>query len=81
MNKSTRAKGRKPQDVSQRLRELRANADQLWKEIDNLSTDRRLTAEMRGQLRELGESIANCWSLLTPIPGHRVYVRRQGVRS
>jgi hypothetical protein len=78
---STRARGRKSQDVSLTLSELRAAVSRVMKVTDELSTDRRLTSEMRGQMRELANAIANHEYLLIPLVGHRVYVRRKGVRS
>ena len=63
-------------DVAQRLAALRASVASARREIEFLSADQNLSAEMRSQLTKYGDALDSAAHLLTPMPGHHVYVRR-----
>jgi hypothetical protein len=63
-------------DLTQRLAKLRASVASARREIEILSADRNLPAEMRKPLAEYADALDNASHLLASLPGHRVLVRR-----
>jgi hypothetical protein len=63
-------------DVSERLAALRASVASARREIEFLSADQNLSAEMRGQLAKYADALDDAVHLLTATPRHRVYVPR-----
>ena len=64
-------------DVAKRLAALLASVASARREIEFLSTDRNLSTEMHSQLAKYADALDNAVQLLTPMPGHRVYVGRE----
>ena len=63
-------------DVSERLAALGARVASARREIEFLRADQDLSAEMRSQLAKYADALDNAVHLLTPMPGHGVYVGR-----
>jgi len=63
-------------DVSEHLAALRASVASARREIEFLSAEQNLSVEMRSQLAKYADALDNAVHLLTPMPGHCVYVPR-----